>query len=101
MLYNINCTGINDYAKYFPFEAKYTACGIQDPKNETDCSPYPDHNLTCCIVDITSDFSSNPMCYLFGTQNGAFQDNGFYFRCSSDVLRLSMLFLFLIFAIII
>jgi hypothetical protein len=100
MLYKINCTGVEDYQKYFPFEGIYTACGIQNPKNESDCFPYPENNLTCCLASTTSGFDNNPMCYLFGTQNGAFQKDGFYFRCSADALKLSILFLSFIFSIL-
>ena len=27
MQYKVNCTGVKDYNKYFPFEEKYQACG--------------------------------------------------------------------------
>jgi hypothetical protein len=100
MLYKINCTGIQDYEKYFPFEGRYTACGIQSPKNESDCALYS-NDMACCLASTTKEFDKNPMCYEYGNQNGNFQKDNFYFRCSSDYSKFTFFILFSLLVVLI
>ena len=53
MKYNITCTGIDDYYKYFPFEEKFTSCSTSNPKSISDCTNYEmEDNSKCCLATI-------------------------------------------------
>jgi hypothetical protein len=98
MQYVVNCTGIDNYNQYFPFEGKYSPCGVQDPDVPSDCFRYSTDTETCCLAGTDADFN-NPLCYFYNNTIGNFTDNGFYFSCSSGFLKINILY-FLIMLII-
>jgi hypothetical protein len=67
MDYSINCTGIEKFDYYFPFEKEYRACGVQSPYLVRDCWKYNDNNTPCCLASIepTFNYSYNPLCYYY------------------------------------
>lgn len=98
MAYTVDCHGITDYYKYFPFEDEYVACGPQDPQDMGDCWKYNTNTSPCCLASTNDTFSSNLnlLCYLF-PQNSAFQAMNYtevnkygqsiYFACQGNFLE--------------
>ena len=102
MNYRLNCTGVPDFEKYFPFENNYKACGVQYAYNESRCSIDNTDDKMCCLASTEPTFNSdyNPMCYYYKNQVGTFKDGDFYFKCSSDIVKIKIFLLFLIILLI-
>lgn len=111
MRYDVDCHGIKDYEKYFPFENEYKACGYQNPTVPGDCWRFNTDTAPCCLssTNPTFDVNSNPLCYLFPEDSdfsvknfSKINKNGtqLYFSCEGkfaknfNILFLIMLLLF-------
>jgi hypothetical protein len=67
MRYDVDCHGIKDYEKYFPFEAEYSACGYSHPSVSADCWRFNTDSQPCCLASTEPTFNpeNNPLCYFF------------------------------------
>lgn len=112
MVYSIDCSAIENFYDYFPFEKDYTPCGIQNPVNPRDCSNYNIENNPCCLAatEPTFNYSLNPLCYYYPrnklaeTRNYSTQNsNGvkLYFSCNSLSFRIVYFLIFLIILLIV
>jgi hypothetical protein len=53
--YKVDCTGIPDFYKYFPFEEKFKTCSTSNPKSISTCTDFlMDNNAKCCLGIIKS-----------------------------------------------
>jgi hypothetical protein len=62
--YRIDCSGIKDYYKYFPFEEKFDPCGNSYPKSVSSCTDFlmENKNARCCLGKIKA-FPDYGNCY--------------------------------------
>lgn len=82
IVYRVDCTGMEDYSTYFPFEGKYQACGMQRPSTPSDCfsSGYLTEGNTCCLATTTIPYTLdlNPTCYIYNSKGNDFNLNQTY-----------------------
>lgn len=105
MQYTINCTGLNNFDKYFPFEQNYKSCGISNPTTTADCASYSTQNSSCCMTALDSKFSGNTNCYYYSKNSdvlavGTYTEmNNYgvqlYFTCDSKFLFVNLFLVFI------
>jgi hypothetical protein len=111
MEYSINCTGVNNFQTYFPFEGDYKPCGINNANSASDCWKY-NSNSPCCLASIDKSFSSNSnlLCYYYDKNPGneilnftAKSSNGvdLHFWCTSKYFATNFLFILLTISLLI
>jgi hypothetical protein len=106
MQYTINCTGLYDYDRYFPFEQKYKPCGINNPSTSADCAFYSTQNSTCCMAGLDKYFAGNTNCYHYSKNPDVLAVGNFteinnygvqlFFSCDSKFLFVNLFLVFII-----
>ncbi len=88
MQYKVNCTGVNDYKKLFPFEENYSHCGINNPTLPSECAKYDHDDNPCCLAstDPTFNETSHLLCYRYPSNPLKLKKN--YTEISNDEMKL-------------
>lgn len=63
LTYMVDCTGIPDYYKYFPFEEKFQACSIDNPKTIDSCTSYEMEGDQKCCMGLVKSYPDLRKCY--------------------------------------
>jgi hypothetical protein len=113
MRYDVDCHGIKDYDKFFPFESEYKACGYSHPSVSADCWKFNSNEAPCCLASTEPNFNPdyNPLCYFYPEDNDFSVKNftkynkqgvSLYFSChGGERIFTHFLFLILTFVLVI
>ncbi len=63
MTYKIDCSGITDFYKYFPFEEKFKPCSTSNPKSISTCTDFIMENNAKCCLGIIKNYPDIRKCY--------------------------------------
>jgi len=61
--YNIDCSGIPDFYKYFPFEEKFKPCSTSNPKSISTCTDFQEDDKSKCCLGIIKTYPDIRKCY--------------------------------------
>lgn len=61
--YKLNCSGIPDFYKYFPFEEKFKPCSTSNPKSISTCTDFEMENDSKCCLGIIKSYPDIRKCY--------------------------------------
>lgn len=61
--YKVDCSGIPNFYRYFPFEEKFKPCSTSNPKSISTCTDFKMENNAKCCLGIIKSYPDIRKCY--------------------------------------